>query len=130
MLSLITPAPSRVNVRHEEQAAEAAGPAPAPEAAPAPAAADPYAQISELKTLLDSGALHPGRVRRPKTEDPGPMTDLREPVHRKDPMTFGPVQMLIVEFDSAALKGQILPELARLHQAVLRLIDLDVHKGS
>jgi hypothetical protein len=41
----------------EEQAAEAAGPAPAPEAAPAPAAADPYAQISELKTLLDSGAL-------------------------------------------------------------------------
>jgi uncharacterized membrane protein len=40
-------------------------------------------------------------------------------------MTFGPVQMLIVEFDSAALKGQILPELARLRQAgLIRLIDL------
>jgi len=26
-------------------------------------------------------------------------------------MTFGPVQMLILEFDSASLKGEILPEL-------------------
>ena len=43
----------------EEQAAAPqaeAAPLP-PEAAPAPAAADPYAQISELKSLLDSGAL-------------------------------------------------------------------------
>ena len=43
----------------EEQAgtAEAAEAPPAPQTAPAPAAADPYAQLSELKSLLDSGAL-------------------------------------------------------------------------
>jgi uncharacterized membrane protein len=40
-------------------------------------------------------------------------------------MTFGPVQMLILEFDSAALKGQILPEVTRLRDAgLIRLIDL------
>jgi len=40
-------------------------------------------------------------------------------------MAFGPVQMLILEFDSAALKGQILPEVARLRDAgLIRLIDL------
>ena len=50
-------------------------------------------------------------------------------------MTFGPVQMLIVEFDSAALKGQILPELIRLREAgLIRLVDLLVvakdHNGN
>jgi uncharacterized membrane protein len=40
-------------------------------------------------------------------------------------MTFGPVQMLIVEFDNAGFKGEILPELARLREAgLIRLIDL------
>jgi uncharacterized membrane protein len=40
-------------------------------------------------------------------------------------MTFGPVQMLILEFDNAGLKGEILPELERLREAgLVRLIDL------
>jgi uncharacterized membrane protein len=40
-------------------------------------------------------------------------------------MTFGPVQMLIVEFDNEGFKGEILPELARLREAgLIRLIDL------
>lgn len=40
-------------------------------------------------------------------------------------MTFGPVQMLILEFDSAALKGEILPEVERLREAgLIRLVDL------
>jgi uncharacterized membrane protein len=40
-------------------------------------------------------------------------------------MTFGPVQMLIVEFDNAGFKGEILPELERLREAgLIRLIDL------
>lgn len=37
----------------------------------------------------------------------------------------GPVQMLILEFDNAGLKGEILPELERLREAgLVRLIDL------
>jgi uncharacterized membrane protein len=40
-------------------------------------------------------------------------------------MTFGPVQMLIMEFDSDSLKGEILPELERLREAdLIRLVDL------
>jgi uncharacterized membrane protein len=40
-------------------------------------------------------------------------------------MTFGPVQMLIVEFDNTGFKGEILPELTRLREAgLIRLIDL------
>jgi uncharacterized membrane protein len=40
-------------------------------------------------------------------------------------VTFGPVQMLILEFDSASLKGEILPELTRLREGgLIRLIDL------
>jgi uncharacterized membrane protein len=40
-------------------------------------------------------------------------------------MTFGPVQMLIVEFDNAGFKGEILPELERLRESgLIRLIDL------
>lgn len=40
-------------------------------------------------------------------------------------MPVGPVQMLILEFDNAALKGEILPELERLREAgLVRLIDL------
>src|ERR1700722_6112472 len=39
--------------------------------------------------------------------------------------TFAPIQMLILEFDSAALKGKILPELTRLRDAgLIRLVDL------
>ncbi len=42
----------------EEQAeVQQATPPPESPAAPAQAAADPYAQLSELKSLLDSGAL-------------------------------------------------------------------------
>lgn len=40
-------------------------------------------------------------------------------------MTFGPVQMLIVEFDNAGFKGEILPEIERLREAgLIRLVDL------
>jgi uncharacterized membrane protein len=40
-------------------------------------------------------------------------------------MTFAPVQMLVLEFDSAALRGEILPEVERLREAgLIRLIDL------
>jgi uncharacterized membrane protein len=40
-------------------------------------------------------------------------------------MTVGPVQMLILEFDNAGLKGKILPEVERLREAgLVRLIDL------
>ncbi len=40
-------------------------------------------------------------------------------------MTFGPLQMLVLEFDSAALKGEILPVLQRMRDAeLIRLVDL------
>jgi uncharacterized membrane protein len=40
-------------------------------------------------------------------------------------LPFGPVQMLVLEFDSDQLKGEILPELRRLKDAgIVRLIDL------
>jgi uncharacterized membrane protein len=40
-------------------------------------------------------------------------------------MTFGPVQMLIVEFDNAGFKGEILPEIERLRESgLIRLVDL------
>ena len=40
-------------------------------------------------------------------------------------LPFGPVQMLVLEFDSDHLKGEILPELRRLKDAnIVRLIDL------
>ncbi|MEI7593211.1 MAG: DUF6325 family protein [Actinomycetes bacterium] len=40
-------------------------------------------------------------------------------------MTFGPVQMLILEFDNDAMSSEILPELNRLRDAdLIRLIDL------
>ena len=40
-------------------------------------------------------------------------------------LPFGPVQMLVLEFDSENLKGEILPELKRLKDAdIVRLIDL------
>ena len=40
-------------------------------------------------------------------------------------LPFGPVQMLVLEFDSDHLKGEILPELKRLKDAnIVRLIDL------
>jgi Short C-terminal domain len=43
--------------RSAEEQAEAVAAPPPPEAAPPQAAADPYAQLTELKSLLDSGAL-------------------------------------------------------------------------
>ena len=40
-------------------------------------------------------------------------------------LPFGPVQMLVLEFDSENLKGEILPEMRRLKEAgIVRLIDL------
>ncbi|HUK94240.1 MAG TPA: DUF6325 family protein [Gaiellaceae bacterium] len=40
-------------------------------------------------------------------------------------LPFGPVQMLVLEFDSENLKGEILPEMRRLKDAgIVRLIDL------
>jgi uncharacterized membrane protein len=42
-------------------------------------------------------------------------------------LPFGPVQMIVLEFDSDHLKGEILPELRRLKDdGVIRLIDLMV----
>jgi uncharacterized membrane protein len=39
--------------------------------------------------------------------------------------TFGPVQMLVLEFDRARFEGDILPELERLKRSgIIRLIDL------
>jgi len=39
--------------------------------------------------------------------------------------TFGPVQMLVLEFDRTKFDGEIMPELARLKDAgIIRLIDL------
>ena len=39
--------------------------------------------------------------------------------------TFGPVQMLVLEFDRTEFDGQVMPELARLKEAgIVRLIDL------
>jgi len=39
--------------------------------------------------------------------------------------TFGPVQMLVVEFDRTKFEGDIIPELERLKEAgIVRLIDL------
>src|SRR5437868_6708303 len=44
-------------------------------------------------------------------------------------MEFGPVQMLVLEFDPDRLSGEILPELQRLREKdVIRLIDLVVVK--
>jgi len=44
-------------------------------------------------------------------------------------MEFGPVQMLVLEFDPNRLSGEILPELQRLREKdVIRLIDLVVVK--
>jgi uncharacterized membrane protein len=40
-------------------------------------------------------------------------------------LPFGPVQMLVLEFDRTQFKGEILPELRRLKDAdIIRLIDL------
>ncbi len=40
-------------------------------------------------------------------------------------MPFGPVQMLVLEFDRVRFKGEIMPELRRLKDAgIIRLIDL------
>jgi uncharacterized membrane protein len=40
-------------------------------------------------------------------------------------MEFGPVQMLVLEFDRDRLKGEILPELERLREKdIIRLVDL------
>src|SRR4051812_19535916 len=42
-----------------------------------------------------------------------------------DGPTFGPVQMMVLDFDRTALNGDILPELKRLKDAgIVRLIDL------
>jgi uncharacterized membrane protein len=42
-------------------------------------------------------------------------------------LPFGPVQMLVLEFDSDHLKGEVLPEVRRLKDAgIIRLIDLMV----
>jgi len=39
--------------------------------------------------------------------------------------TFGPVQMLVVEFDRTKFEGEIIPELERLEEAgIVRLLDL------
>jgi uncharacterized membrane protein len=39
--------------------------------------------------------------------------------------TFGPVQMLVLEFDRTEFDGRVMPELARLKEAgIVRLIDL------
>ena len=39
--------------------------------------------------------------------------------------TFGPVQMLVLEFDRTEFEGKIIPELERLKEAgIVRLIDL------
>jgi uncharacterized membrane protein len=39
--------------------------------------------------------------------------------------TFGPVQMLVLEFDRTQFSGEVLPELERLKEAgIIRLIDL------
>ena len=39
--------------------------------------------------------------------------------------TFGPVQMLVLEFDRTRFDGEVMPELARLKEAgIIRLIDL------
>lgn len=41
------------------------------------------------------------------------------------PQQFGPVQMLVLEFDRTRFEGDILPELERLKEAgIIRLIDL------
>jgi uncharacterized membrane protein len=46
-------------------------------------------------------------------------------------MEFGPVQMLVLEFDRDRLKGEILPELDRLRQNdIIRLVDLVVVEKS
>jgi uncharacterized membrane protein len=40
-------------------------------------------------------------------------------------MEFGPVQMLVLEFDRERLRGEILPELERLREKdIIRLVDL------
>ena len=40
-------------------------------------------------------------------------------------MPFGPVQMLVLEFDRTRFDGEIMPELERLNESgVIRLIDL------
>jgi uncharacterized membrane protein len=42
-----------------------------------------------------------------------------------DAPTFGPVQMLVVEFDRTKFEGEIIPELDRLKEAgIVRLLDL------
>jgi uncharacterized membrane protein len=39
--------------------------------------------------------------------------------------TFGPVQMLVLEFDRTRFDGEVMPELARLKEAgIIRLVDL------
>lgn len=46
-------------------------------------------------------------------------------------MEFGPVQMLVLEFDHDRLKGEILPELERLREKdIIRLVDLVVVEKS
>jgi uncharacterized membrane protein len=43
----------------------------------------------------------------------------------KTQIPFGPIQMLVLAFDSASLRGEILPELKRLTDAgIVRLVDL------
>jgi uncharacterized membrane protein len=43
----------------------------------------------------------------------------------KTAIPFGPIQMLVLAFDSASLRGDILPELKRLSDAgIVRLVDL------
>jgi uncharacterized membrane protein len=46
-------------------------------------------------------------------------------------MEFGPVQMLVLEFDRDRLRGEILPELERLREKdIIRLVDLVVVEKS
>ena len=46
-------------------------------------------------------------------------------------MEFGPVQMLVLEFDRERLRGEILPELERLREKdIIRLVDLVVVEKS
>ena len=55
----------------------------------------------------------------------GPQWFRRERSGSESKLPFGPVQMLVLEFDSDHMKGEILPEVRRLEDAdIIRLIDL------
>ncbi len=113
---------------HGERLDDLEGQQAAPQAPPPPPAGgmtdEKIEQLKQLSELKDQGVLTEEKFAAPEGEDSGGIMSPSEGTAEQG-LPFGPVQMLVLEFDSENLKGEILPEMRRLKEAgIVRLIDL------